>query len=67
MKNRTTIWKERGSFIELIHRDADPGMWIVRRWKTSFFLNKLISSDWFNGHDQALQFADLLKEGTHVA
>jgi len=66
MKNRIIISKEKGSFTELIHRDSDPGMWIVRHWKRSFLFKKLISSDWFNGRDQALKFADSIKEGTHI-
>ena len=65
MKNSMIISKENGSFTELIHRDSDPGMWIVRRWKKSFLFKKLISSDWFNGREQALKFADSIKKGTH--
>ena len=31
--------------------------WIVRLYKTRFFFNRLISSDWFLDGDQATKFA----------
>ncbi len=51
----------RGYVIELIHRESDPGMWIVRRSKKILWFTLRISSDWFTDNHQALTFADKLQ------
>jgi hypothetical protein len=61
MKNVTVISNARDSFIELTHRDSDPGSWIVRRWTKFMWFKKRVSSDWFNDKQQALQFANEMK------
>ena len=49
--------------VEIIHRESDPGMWIVRCRKQSFFWTTVVSSDWFNDERQALEFARGLGDG----
>ena len=55
------ISDEGGQVVDIIHRDSDAGMWIVRRWKKYLWMKKLISRDWFNDERQALEFARDLK------
>ncbi len=55
------ISDEGGQVVDIIHRDSDAGMWIVRRWKKYLWMKKLISRDWFNDERQALAFARDLK------
>ncbi len=61
MTHITVISRNRDCYIELIHTDSDPGSWIVRRWKKYFLSRKRLSSNWFNGREQALAFADAMK------
>jgi hypothetical protein len=61
MKNVTVILDTRECFIDLTHRDADPGSWIVGRWKKFLWFKKKISSDWFNDKHQAVAFASEMK------
>jgi hypothetical protein len=61
MKNRTVISNDRDCFIELLHRDSDPGVWKVRRWKKFLFFKKRISSVWFIDGEQALAYARRMK------
>lgn len=61
MNTITVISNTRECFIELIHRDSDAGLWIVRRWRKSFWFKKRISSDWFNDERQAIVFACEMK------
>ncbi|MGB2869449.1 MAG: hypothetical protein WBD36_13420 [Bacteroidota bacterium] len=63
IKDVTIISNDRNSFIELIHRHSDPGVWIVRRWKKTLFFKKRLSSDWFEDGHQAIAFAHELKRG----
>jgi len=63
MKNRTVISNDRDCFIELLHRDSDPGVWKVRRWKKFLWFKKRISSDWFTDRQQALAFVNEMKRG----
>ena len=51
------ISDEGGQVVDILHRDSDPGMWIVRRWKKFLWMKRLISRDWFNDESQALAFA----------
>ncbi|HUI30609.1 MAG TPA: hypothetical protein VLX91_10360 [Candidatus Acidoferrales bacterium] len=51
----------RDCFVELIHRDADPTSWIVRRWTKFMWFKKRVSSDWFIDERQALEFANEIK------
>ena len=60
MKQITVLSDNRDCLIELTHRDSDPGSWIVRRWKKHFLFRRRVSSDWFNGREQALAFVDAM-------
>ncbi|MDH4070244.1 MAG: hypothetical protein OEV30_07455 [Ignavibacteria bacterium] len=62
MKQSTIISKDRRYLIELTHRNADPGVWIVRRWKRFLGFRRRLSSDWFNDEKQALLFANRMKQ-----
>ncbi len=66
MNDSTVISNDRDCFIELIHRKSDSGTWIVRRWKKSLLLKKRVSSDWFIDGEQALAFAQRMKQ-EHLA
>jgi hypothetical protein len=46
-----------GDIAEIIHRDSDPTMWIVRRLRKTFFGLRTVSTDWFNLEDDAEAFA----------
>jgi len=63
MKDVTIISNTREYCIELTHRDSDPGLWIVRRWKKFMWFKKRISSNWFSDKQQALAFAHAMKQG----
>lgn len=63
MKRRPTVVRisgKGGRIVELIHRDSDAGMWIVRRRKKFLWMKRQVSSDWFNSESQALEFARAL-------
>ena len=62
MKEITVLSNERNCFIELTHSSYDPGSWIVRRWKKILWFKKRISSDWFTDKQQALDFANAMKQ-----
>jgi hypothetical protein len=64
MNHTTIISTARSCFIELTHRDSDPGLWIVRRWKKFGWFKRRLSSDWFTDQQQALAFATEMKR-TH--
>ncbi len=61
MKESTVISKAGSCFIELIHRDSNPTVWIVKRSKVNLWFKKQISSDWFIDGQQALSFAERMK------
>lgn len=61
MKQTLVISSDRDCRIEVTHRDSDPGMWIVRRWKNGLWFKKQVSSDWFTDREQAVAFARALK------
>ena len=61
MKKSIAISKAADCFIELIHHDSNPTVWIVRRSKKNFWFKKRISSDWFIDGQQALSFAKKMK------
>lgn len=61
MPNITVISNDRDFFIDLIHRDSDPGSWIVRHSRTILWFKKRISTDWFNDEQQAITFAYEMK------
>ena len=60
-QNRSVISDIRNCFIEVLHRDDDPSIWIVRCWKKSFWFKKRVSSDWFINMQQAFAYADEMK------
>ena len=60
--NRTIISNIRNCFIEVLHHDADPCSWIVRRWKKILWFKKRISSDWFISRPQAFAYAHEMKQ-----
>jgi len=62
MKESLVISKVADCFIELIHRDSDPTVWIVRRSKKNLWFRKQISSDWFIDGQQAMSFARKMKQ-----
>jgi len=55
------ISNARDCFIELVHRDADPTSWIVKRWTKFMWFKKQVSSHWFIDERQALAFANEIK------
>lgn len=61
MKNTIIISSARECFIDVIHDDADPNSWFVRRWKSYFETRKQVSSDRFSNQQQALAFAHSMK------
>jgi hypothetical protein len=61
MKESVVISRAAECFIELVHRESNPTVWIVRRWKKNLWIKKLISSDWFTDGEQAQSFADRMK------
>jgi hypothetical protein len=61
-QNRTIISNIRNCFIEVLHHDADPSTWIVRRWKKFLWYKKRISSDWFINRQQAFAYAHEMKQ-----
>jgi hypothetical protein len=64
MKNITVISNDRDCAIEVIHRDSDPGVWIVRRWKKFMWFKKASRQwrdVWFTDGQQALVFANEMK------
>jgi hypothetical protein len=61
MKESTVISRAAGCFIELVHHESNPTVWIVRRWKNNLWIKKLLSSDWFTDEQQAKSFADRMK------
>ena len=62
MMERTVISDSRERRIDVVHRDADPGMWMVRHSKKGRFFKKLVSSTWFNSREQAVTFAVALTQ-----
>jgi hypothetical protein len=46
-----------GDTVEITHRESDPGVWIVRRRRHTFFGWRDISSNWFNTEEDAEEFA----------
>jgi len=60
-QNRIIISNIRNCFIEVLHHDADPSTWIVRRWKKILWFKKFISSDWFINRQQAFAYAHEMK------
>ena len=64
-QNRTIISNIRNCFIEVLHHNADPSTWIVRRWKKFLWFKKRISSDWFINRQQAFAYAHEMK-GTYT-
>ena len=61
-QDRTIISNIRKCFIEVLHHDADPSTWIVRRWKKLLWFKKRISSDWFINRQQAFAYAYEMKQ-----
>ena len=61
MRESIVISRAADCFIELIHRESNPTVWIVRRWKKNLWIKKLISSDWFTDGQEAQSFADRMK------
>lgn len=57
MKHRTVLSNAGHWFVELLHHDSDPGLWIIRRWKKFLWFKTHRSSVWFNDREQALAFA----------
>ncbi len=62
LKDITVISNARDCFIELTHRNSDPGVWIVRRWTKFLWFKKRVSSHWFNDGQQAVAFANQTKK-----
>ncbi|MCX6134849.1 MAG: hypothetical protein NTU47_13635 [Ignavibacteriales bacterium] len=61
MNESIVILRAAGCFIELIHRNSNPTVWVVRQWKKSLWFKTLISSDWFIDAEQAMSFAKKMK------
>ena len=61
-ENRTIISNLRDCFIEVLHHESDPSVWIVRRWKKILWFKKRISSDWFISRQQAFAYANEIKQ-----
>jgi hypothetical protein len=60
-ENRTIVSNLQDCFIEVLHRDADSNLWMVRRCKKVLWFKKRISSDWFVNRQQAFIFANAMK------
>jgi hypothetical protein len=60
-ENRTVVSNLQDCFIEVLHRDADSHLWMVRRFKKVLWFKKRISSDWFVNRQQAFIFANAMK------
>jgi hypothetical protein len=60
-ENRTIVSNLQDCFIEVLHRDADSNLWMVRRCKKVLWFKKRISSDWFVNRQQAFIFAHAMK------
>jgi len=63
-RDRTVISNDRGLLIEIIHRNSDPSVWIVRRWKRTLLSKRRLSSDWFIDRRQAFAFAFEMKRAS---
>jgi hypothetical protein len=61
MKNTTILSNVRNCFITITHSYSDPSSWIVKRWTKLMWFKKLISADWFNDEQQAVEFANKIK------
>jgi hypothetical protein len=64
MKTITVISNDRDCIIKVIHRDTDPGVWVVRRWKKFMWFKKASRQwrdVWFTDGQQALVFAHEMK------
>jgi len=61
MNNRTIVSNNPKCFVEVLHRDSDPSVWIVRQWRKGFWLRKRVSSNWFINEQQALAFAQRIQ------
>jgi hypothetical protein len=51
------ISDEGRQVVDIIHRESDAGMWIVRRRRRFLWMKIVVSRDWFNDEEQALAFA----------
>ena len=61
MKQATVLSTARECFVEIVHNDADPGSWIVNRWRGFRWFRRRISSNWFIDGQQAFAYANELK------
>ncbi len=61
MKNIIIVSSARDCYIDILHDDADPELWFVRRWKTYFETKKHVSTNRFTDKQQALTFAQTMK------
>ena len=61
MSKTTIISNAAGCYIQVIHNDSNPTVWIVKRSKKFLGFKKTISSDWFTNGQNALEFAKKLK------
>lgn len=51
------ISNTRDCRIELIHRNSEPHVWNVKRWRKFLWFKKKISSNLFDDEHQAIAFA----------
>lgn len=62
MKSVMFLSNVRELVIELTNHDSQPGSWTVRHATRIMWFKKRIASHWFSNEQQALAFADELKE-----
>lgn len=46
-----------GDALEILHREAGSGYWLVRRRRPTFFGLRLVSQTWFNDRARAEAYA----------
>ena len=61
MSRATIISNTPDCFIELIHSENDPSVWIVRRSKKRLWMKRRISSDWYLSGEEAMACAVSMK------
>jgi hypothetical protein len=61
MTKNTTISNDPECFIQLIHSDSNPTVWLVKRSRKILWFKKRLSSDWFTSGQTALEFARKMK------
>lgn len=62
----TTLSKDNGRYIEILHRTDDPCVWKIRSSKKFLWFRIHSSTSWFMDKQQALNFAKELKDEKQI-